>query len=167
MKKHKAVYTEMDILYWPTYEVGLFAVSLLSVLGAISLIILVDAFMVNTDLGMAVVFFVITAVLLLFIHFALQTMYIEIKVSQTEILYKNKYSKAERQIRWDDVAKLFFWQDSWHGAKTCRIHLKKSAPEIITKESPCDFVLPVSSVDEKALLRFVPISLWGNFPWKS
>ena len=70
----------------------------------------------------------------------------------------------EKQINWDEVSVVYFSQDPWYGTKSCRIFFNKEQPHEPREKDKCDFVLPISSVDEQKLQQLIPNYLWKNNP---
>ena len=91
-------------------------------------------------------------------------MYTKIVVSTEGIvLFKNNVA-IEKQISWCEVSAVYFSQDPWYGRKLCRIFFNKEQSHELREKDKCDFVLPISSVDEQKLQQLIPNYLWENNP---
>ena len=170
MEKIETEYSDTRIIYWPSYEAGKIGIVFFSVLGAmfiaISLWTLLDNITIGTQLEIIVAIPVVVIAWWISCKFILRKMYVKIVVSNTGIVYSNNYTKEEKQISWGEISAVYFSQEHWHGRKSCRIYLKKAAPQPPREKESCDFVLPVASVDEKKFLQFIPNYLWTNDPWR-
>ena len=165
MRQFEANCTDSSITYWPSYEagkIGVIALSLLEVtLIADLLWALADKITVETRFGIIATVLISAAFYFLLCRFLIRRKYDQYVVSYVGIQYSNKYTKDIRQINWEDVSAVCFAQDRWFGRKSCRIHINKS----FSADRPCDFILPVHSVNEQNLLQFIPDSLRKNNPY--
>lgn len=169
MKRFQTEYSENSITYWPVYEAGRTGILFFIVLGtlfvATSIWVLLDNPSRGTRLGTLAALSIVAVALYAIIRLISRVMDTKIIVSTKGIVCFKGDASIEEQISWENVSAVYFAQDSWYGRKSCRIHLKKASSSELHINDPCDFVLPVSSVDEKKLLQFVPSHLWKNDPW--
>lgn len=168
MKKYETIYSDTGVTYWPMYKAGKISIVYFSAIATVSVVlalwILFDNATTDSKI-VAIVLAVVSAILLLiFYKYFLKTRYTKYSVTDTEVLFSNSYTKEEKQIKWQDVSAVYFKQDIWWHRKSCIITLKNSDCEKPNKKKLDDFVLPISMIDEKKLLQFIPKDLWQNNP---
>lgn len=168
MKRFQAEYSENSITYWPAYEAGKIGIIFFVVIGtlfiATSIWTLLDNPSRKTYLGILVAFPLVVVALCSVFSLILRTMHTKIVVSKEGIGYFKSNVAIEKQISWKEVSAIYFSQDLWYGNKSCRIVFNKSLSPKLHEKDICDFVLPVSSVDEQKLLQLIPNHLWKNNP---
>ena len=168
MKRFQAEYSENSITYWPIYEAGKIGRIFLVVLGTLFIttfiMILLDNPSSATFWGSLVIFPLVVAALYYAFCYISRTMYTKIVVSTEGIVFFKNNNALEKQICWSEVLAVYFSQDPWYGRTSCRIFFNKDQPQEPSVKDKCDFVLPVSSVDEQKLLQVIPKYLWKNNP---
>ena len=169
MKRFKTEYSESSITYWPTYEAGIIGIIFFVVLETAYVVTAICILLDNTSRGprLATLFTLPISVCVLYVVlcYIYRTMHMKITVSAAEITYMKNNVAEEEKIEWSDVETVCFYQDPWHGRKSCRIFLNEESSKKCDKKDACDFVLPVASVDEQKLLQLIPNHLWKNNPW--
>ena len=168
MKRFQAEYSENSITYWPTYEAGKVGIIALIVVGSLfiatSIWVLLDNPSRITALEILVAFPLVVFALYCAGRYLSRVMYTKIVVSKEGIVYFKNNTAIEKQISWDEVSAVFFSQDPWYGRKICKIFFDKAPSQELNEKDKCDFVFPVSSVDEQKLLHVIPKYLWKNNP---
>ena len=168
MKRFRAEYSENRIAYWPTYEAGKIAKIFIVLVGAVfiatSILVLLDNSSRITQVEIMVALpLVIVSFLCAFIYIS-RIMYTKIVVSAEGIVSYKSNGVIEKQISWGEVSAVYFSQDHWYGRTSCWIYLDKAHESMYEEKDKCDFVLPVSFVDEEKLLQVIPNHLWKNRP---
>lgn len=168
MKQLQAEYSDNSITYWPTYEAGkigrVFLVVSCILFVATSLCLALGNSTRATRLGILLVFPFVMTTFYYALSYVSRIMHMKIVVSSEGIAHFKSKTTIEKQIGWEDVTAVYFFQDPWYGRKSCRIYLKKAQSPRISEKDKCDYVLPVNSVDERKLLRLIPSCLWKNNP---
>ena len=168
MKRFQAEYSENSITYWPTYEAGVIGSIFLVVLGSLfiatSIWVLLDNPSRTIALEILVAFLLVVFALYCAGRYLSRVMHTKIVVSKEGIVYFQNNTAIEKQISWDEVSAVCFCQDPWYGRKSYRIYFDKTPSQELHEKDKCDFVLPVSSVDEQKLLQLITKYLWKNNP---
>lgn len=170
MKKYKTVYSDSAITYWPHYVGGIGVICLVGIGFSVYLFAFLLALIGNgvTTKDFRVISIVLILFLVCFIVIlvlAVRTMFLKICITHEGVFLDNKIAKKRQYILWEKVSRIYFRQDSWYGLKSYRIHFKTSASTILSSESRCDFVLPVSFLDETKVQEFIPTNLLVNKPF--
>jgi len=168
MKRFQAEYSENSITYWPIYEAGKIGKIFLFMLGALLIATVILILLNNPSSaifwGIMVILPLVVAALYYALSYISRTMYTKIVVSTEGIVFFKNNNAIEQQICWGEVSAVYFSQDPWYGRKSCRILINKEQPQEPIEKDKCDFVLPISSVDEQKLQQLIPNYLWKNNP---
>ena len=171
MKYFQTEYSENSITYWPAYEAGKNGMIFFIVLGSLfitaSIWVLLDNPSKNTYLEILVALPLVVFALCAVCSYIFRIMRTKIVVSREGIGYFENNHAKKRQINWKEVSAVYFSQDPWYGRKSCRIFFITASSLKPSENGPCNFVLPVASVDKQKLLQLIPNYLWKNNPWQS
>lgn len=170
-KRFQSEYSKNSITYCPAYEAGRIGIIFFSILGTLALATSVWTLLDNpsreTRLGILAVLPIIVIALCATLRYIYRAMQIKFVVSDKGIARFKNDTVLEIQIRWEDVTAIYFEQELWHGRKSCRIVLNEALHPGLHEKDGCVFILPVYSVDEQKLQKFIPDYLWRNHPWRS
>lgn len=157
------LYDNDSIIYWPHLKAGFIGRSFLWLIWG--MVFLGDIW----SLGEHVSIESIISKLLVLIPLSLvtcglngvikRTSQIRIQISQKGILQENKYTNEVKEIRWENIGALYFVEDHWIGGKVCRIWLHDTVFDSTNKHGPCDFTLPVTTINIEKLMGFIPVRL--------
>ena len=165
MKRHKAIYTEDSVTYWPHFggAVGGICFAGIMMLATLTPIVL-ELCLGGDDIGGFLVF------ALLFISFfsfipllALRVMHTKISFSHEGVSICNKTKKEAVFVAWDAVRAVYYVPSGYRRIERFEIYLKEPLPN---KKDPkkYDYAIMINAVDIKKLEECIPPKLYFKIP---
>lgn len=155
MKKHKAIYTDDRIVYWPSFVGG---VGFLCLCGFTLLIYLLCAILILCDgnvadgtlWGMGIVAILLGLWLIIAIRMAIRYMFCCVTITKEGFIIENKATAKHTSILWEQVSGIAFQREEYRGRERYRVYF----------ETEADYIdIPVSMVDKEKLYAFIPSEL--------
>lgn len=154
MKRHRPIYTEQRLTFWPSYPIDIICICFLLIL-EFFLAVMTIWEIVEKSIPWLLIFALAGVSALITV--VIRAMFLKITVTNTGFIYENALTKYKNEVKWDESVAVRFDQEAWRGRKKCTVLLKKESDQ-------CRFVIPIDSIEIKRLLDLIPKELWENDP---